>query len=149
MNSLMSIITMVKLLFFLRIHERYVLLVQLLFQVSKDIGPFLVIFFVLIIQISFLYRIAGVEVPKSEYDDLNTYFMYIIQIFRNAIGDVQVPVTAFWKPQDNLNFYHTSIMIGYGWLLWIFCIIMNLVVMLNFLISIISSSYETVMQKAN
>ena len=40
-------------------------------------------------------------------------------------------------------------MMYFGWIIWIFCVFMNQIVLFNFLIAIISKSYDDVMTKAD
>ena len=150
-NSLLLLIATTKLLFFLRTNNTYVLLVFLLFQTISDIGPFIMFFFIFIVLLSLLYRIAGIIVPDADvdYKDINSYVIYLFHIFRNAIGDEKTPNIDFWSARGvEAPFLH-RIMVGWSWFLWIICVIANLVILLNFIIAIISQSYDSVMTQAS
>ena len=47
----------------------------------------MVFFAAMVIVFSFLYRIAGIVVSDNNYDGVNEYVFYTIQILRNSIGD--------------------------------------------------------------
>jgi len=149
MNSIGLFFATVKLMFFLRVSDKFVLLVELLFSVFVDITPFLLFFSIFIIVISLLYRISGVEVSASDYPDLNTYFLYAVQIFRNSIGDVATPDITFWTGKIAEGPRIAYFNIYYGWFLWIINVLANMIILLNFLIAIISQSYENVITRSS
>jgi len=93
MNTLVLCIATVKLLFFLRLFENYVMLVDLMGSVIASIAPFLLFLTIFLILISLMYRVAGITIDNTDnpYVGINSHFIYFIQIFRNAIGDEAVP----------------------------------------------------------
>ena len=147
MNTLVLVFATIKLMYFLRLDERYVMLVDLMFKVIGDIIPFLLFLNIFLIVISLLYRVTGVIVSGGEgdYTGLNTYFMFFVQIFRNAIGDEATPVTTFWTLKKEEGPKIVSFMVYTCWVIWIVSVLANCVILLNFLIAIISTSYDTVM----
>ena len=79
-------------------------------------------------------------------------------MFRNSIGDINTPDYSYWTnflnqtseknflqdlPSSNLVYG----MVGYSWLLWFWNEFFMLIILLNFLIAIISQSYDAVMTK--
>jgi len=96
-----------------------------------------------------MYRISGIIVDNGDYPNLPSYVFYFIQTFRNAIGDEATPVTTFWKIKEVEGPKISVAMIYYGWGLWIMSVLINLVILLNFLIAIISQAYENVMAREN
>ena len=85
----------------------------------------------------------------EEYPNVDEYIFFAFQIFRNSIGDLAVPDYTFWSnriAQEDTNKL-AYIMIGYSWALWMVLIVFMLIVLLNFLIAIISQSYDSVMTR--
>ena len=75
--------------------------------------------------------------------------MNMMLMFRNAIGDYQVPYYKYWS--ENLDYNseeHLIIpqaMVYLIWIWWIFIIIFLPIVQLNFLIAFISEAFEDVL----
>ena len=103
-------------------------------------------FFISIFYICF--EIAGAEFPSKDYSNMPPEFMSWMDIFRNSIGDIQSPKYSFW-----IDFIdeHTSayVMIALIWIVWVGELFFVLIILLNFLIAIISQSYEAVMMQQN
>lgn len=96
MNSLMLINALFKSLFFLRIFKSFGMLVELISQVLRDIKYFMLFFICWLVLFSILYRIAGIQIEEDDYSNLWSFLTYIIVIFRNSIGDEQMPNPAHW-----------------------------------------------------
>ena len=88
MNTLLLLNTCMKLMFFLRVYESFGMLVQLILQVLQDIFNFSLFFFSWLLLFSLLYRVNGTTVPAGDYPDVNSYIYYMLQIYRNSVGDV-------------------------------------------------------------
>lgn len=146
MNSLLLVNALIKVLFFLRVYGKFGMLVQLIISVVIDIKNFIFFFVLWLILFSLLYRIAGIKIDEGDYKNVNSYLAYVIVIFRNSIGDEQIPDTNYWTAQSKTDFpvlYDT--VIGYSWALWLLNACFMLIMLLNFLIAIISQSYDQVM----
>jgi hypothetical protein len=70
---------------------------------------------------------------------------YIIQNFRNSIGDLQTPSYQFW---DDFGGTGSRSMIYIIWLTWIMNILVCSLLMLNFLITVFSETHERVLANA-
>ena len=66
--------------------------------------------------------------------------------FRNSIGDLAPPDYSFWLDEDKVNISSTVkvIMIYTIWVIWVLKGIIMIIVLLNFLIAVISQTYERV-----
>jgi hypothetical protein len=152
LNSLLLISAIFKLMFFLRINQTFGMLVQLILQVVIDFRHFGFFMVCWILIFSFLYRIAGIDVPNTgddaEYPEVNNFILFIIQIFRNSIGDLKVPDYTFWNARMTESRVVSLVMIAYVWFLWLINIMLMLIILLNFLIAIVSQSYDSVMTKS-
>lgn len=150
MNSLLICNSLVKMLFFLRVYKSFGMLVQLIISVIWDIKNFIFFFVCWLILFSLLYRIAGIKISETDYKNVSSYLAYIIVIFRNSIGDEQVPDTAFWSTQKRMEFpLLNKAVIGYSWFLWMLNACFMLIMLLNLLIAIISQSYDQVMTNSH
>ena len=129
----------------LRIYEQFVILVELLKLVIFEIVIFMGFLIFFLILLSFVFRITGIIVPAGDYDGIHPFFYYGVQTFRNAIGDLTVPDVSFWNSKKEEGPKIATFMMYFGWIIWIFCVFMNQIVLFNFLIAIISKSYDDVM----
>eukprot|EP00347_Sterkiella_histriomuscorum_P001793 403370658 len=107
-------------------------------------GVMLMLIFVKFCQIlrifkGFSYQVTMLQATSEENDDYNGINLlgYFIMAFRASTGDFQVD--QFKQLQDE----H----IIYGWIIWISAVLFLNIILLNFIIAVISESYEKVMQK--
>jgi hypothetical protein len=139
--ALLVVTGFLKLLGNVQIYEDFSFLIKMMQLVAVELIPFGVLFFSMIIMFSF--ALAALNVPlyiteeEYDYDGLNTgaltYFLFVL---RTALGDFQVGT---FKIMQTSTLYVT-------WLFWIFLVIINTVIFLNFCIAVISDVYEQVMQ---
>ena len=137
LNTIGILFGTIKLMFFMRVNEQFVLIVELIFRVVQDIGRFLLFFALFIVLISLLFRISGVIVGMDDYPDINSYFAYSVQMFRNGFGDLATPDVSYWENKKLEGPWISTANKYYGWFLWVLNIFVNLIVLLNFLIAII------------
>ena len=96
---------------------------------------------------------------------MTKYMQFLIRIFRNSIGDEQEPSASFWCEGHKKEFYGTGLefetheatekeleklrcnylVVGVIWLTFFLNVMVILIILLNFLIAIVSNSYEYVM----
>lgn len=120
------------------------MLVRLIYEVSGRMYTFLLFFIFWTVMFSWLFRICGTNIDQkqiqNEYTGLSLQMTQIIQVFRNTIGDIQVPNYEIWQQKDaNGNLPMISVlMIYYVWFLWFINTMFMLIMLLNLLISIIS-----------
>ena len=147
-NSITIINSAFYCLFYARIFEQLWLLVRLIWQVLKRMFTFFVFFLFWNFMFSWLFRISGSGISNTEikdYDGLHTHVMQMITVFRNSLGDIQVPEYSFWEnlgKADGNSEAISNVMIYYIWFLWFFNILFMLVMLLNLLISIISQAFD-------
>lgn len=95
------------------------------------------------------------EDPADEYDTLHNDFPIIqqwlvifLQVLRTSIGDLQPPSYDYWVARYEMSdrsFAMTHVIII--WILWMFQIIIIVICMLNFLIAIVSDSYNYIVER--
>ena len=124
-----SMILWMKFLYYLRTQKQFGYLIRMITQVIKDMIPFLVVMLVLIIAFSeSIYSLDNNKFLDRELT-FGTFFDAQIFVFFNAMGEL-----------DMEGFEHDSI----AWTLFFLCAMINLIVMLNLLIAIISETYDKV-----
>lgn len=74
--------------------------------------------------------------------------MIWMEAFRLSIGDLSAPKYTFWEENLESSPFTSYFMIVIIWLVWLLEIFFVLIILLNFLIAIISQSYEEVMLKS-
>ena len=101
-NSTLLLNSVLSMLFFVRVYERFGLLVTLIGQVFRDMGKFLIFFLSWCIVFSWLLRVAGVDIKDEDnaYKDINPFLYYIIQAFRDASGDFVTPSYTLWSDKN-------------------------------------------------
>jgi hypothetical protein len=122
-------------------------MVKLLFQVIADIQTFVVFLVMWILFFALCYLIIGLEIPTDDYGGdkpLNRFFRSVIQAYRNSIGDLAPPEHATWDSLD-ISDHSKNIMKLIIWAIWFLNQWIVLICLLNFLIAIVSQSYELVM----
>lgn len=87
-----------KFLQLIRYNEAFCFLVEMLIQVSKDIYPFLIVFFTFCAVFVLVTHILEAHYPEDDYDFLDNQPLMItmLQTFRNSIGDIRVGKYGKW-----------------------------------------------------
>lgn len=125
-----------KFLFFIRIYDQMGFLVQMVGNTMIQLIPFIAFFFLWVLFFATLQGILQVGVGE-DYDGLAMYFSYIFMTYRNSIGDITTPTHPYL---DNLDETQSvkNLMIGLIWSIWLVNQVLNLIILLNFLIAVIS-----------
>ena len=133
-----------KFLQLIQYNESFGYLVEMLTQVSKDIYPFLVIFFTFTGIFVIVTDIIEGGYPSDDYQFMANFHLIInmLQSFRNSIGDLAEPLYGKWiqvknEPGVTLDIYQYGIMIV-TWTFFIANIFIMQIVLLNFLIAEVS-----------
>ena len=126
----------------IRVFENQGMLVQLLFTCIADITPFLMLLSYFMFIIFQMYILAGANLgDETDYPDMNPNLAKFTQVFRNSLGDISMPVYKKWC---ETNKKCNPVFVGIIWSIFMFNNILVLIILLNFLISIIGQSYEKV-----
>lgn len=147
-NLLVLFSTSMKLITLLRMFESIGNLIALLDACLRDIAGFLAFMLLFVVTISAFYKLVGASFDDSTYSGVSDVVVYIMQTTRNAIGDISTPKYAYWTNSIDHNPVFSQLMIGIIWLIfYVFNIVILLIVLLNFLIAIVSDSYQYVVQE--
>ncbi|CDW87439.1 wd-40 repeat protein [Stylonychia lemnae] len=137
MQILVVIFASMKLLFFLRIYDGFSFLVSMIGGVFKDLKYFIGFFMIFIAQFGLIFTILFRGSPIQEYEGISS-MGYIVMVFRIAAGDFNVE-----NYRDQPQF-----IVELTWIIWLVAVMVLNVVFMNFIIAVISESYEKVMQKS-
>lgn len=148
LNVILVINMTVKILYLIRFYQSLGQLVQLVYQCLLDVLHFTLFYGFFVLTITILFYVTGVSFDDSEYSTLLGFMISFLEVFRSSIGDVRAPLYDFWV--DNYGSYPTSStwVITIIWLIWFANAFFVFIILLNFLIAIISQSFEEVMSKS-
>ena len=136
----MIILSVSKLLSLLRMYPRFSKLVKSILVVLHEMAYFLAFFWIFCFVFGILNIVAGITFDDGDYPDINFFWFQSITSFRNSLGDLQSPDYSYWR-KDKKGPIETF-MVYYSWVLFNNQIIFMVVVLLNFLLGIITQSYE-------
>ncbi|CDW84476.1 wd-40 repeat protein [Stylonychia lemnae] len=133
---LVIVLSFMKLFFFLRIYDGFSFLVQMMAGVFKDLSYFLMFFIIIIFQFGMIFLVLFKAQEIDEYNGVNKVG-YFLMAFRISSGDFQ------------LDDYHTQNdgLVIITWMIWLIAVMTLNIIFMNFIIAVISESYERVMQK--
>ncbi|CDW90703.1 wd-40 repeat protein [Stylonychia lemnae] len=137
MDIVVVLLSFLKVNFFLRIYDGFSFLVSMMSSVFKDIQYFILFFLVFIFQFGLIFVILFSAQRIEEYDGIGTVG-YFLMIFRISSGDFAV---------DNFKDQGSTFLVGLSWTIWVIAVLILNIVFMNFIIAVISESYEKVMQK--
>ena len=124
----------IKICFFLRIYEGFGFLVSLMSGVFKDIKYFFALWVLFIFWFGVIFTILYKKEWSDTYDALG-YFDYFMLTYRLSLGDLEFGNFTVQKSQ----------LIAFSIMLWIIGVFILNVMFMNFIIAVISESYEKVM----
>eukprot|EP00347_Sterkiella_histriomuscorum_P024078 403332378 len=129
-------LTFLKINFFLRIYDGFSFLVTMMAAVFVDLKYFIGFFLIFIIEFGLIFAILFDAISIDEYSGIGI-FAYLMMAFRTSSGDFNVDS---YKDQS-------SALVIISWAVWIIAVMLLNVMFMNFIIAVISESYEKVMQK--
>ena len=135
------ILAFMKLLFFVRIFEDYGFLVQMIRLCVLDLIPFIIsyIIFLLIFTICFVVLKMEIDPEVVDAQGMNYSQKMFLQVFRTAIGELGMPVYNDILAKEDKLFVSINVILI--WVVWFFQTFFMLIIMLNFLIAVITSTY--------
>jgi hypothetical protein len=96
MNTIILISSGLYCMFYARMFERFGRMIKLIGSVLRELIIFLVFFGFWNLMFCWLTRIAGQDVDEDDYTNLGINMIFFVNVFRNSIGDVQLPKTTLW-----------------------------------------------------
>ena len=147
MQAIIIMAAFLKFMTFLKVDSGFGLLVDSVSQCIIDCIPFTTFLCAWMGLFCLLYRIMGMRIDDGDYGTLNSIATYGIQTYRNTVGDDAVPLLPFWDKQTK-NPYIGKFMCFMIWFTWLFNSFLLMLILLNFLIAILSASFEDMQNKA-
>ena len=95
-----------------------------------------------IVFFAILMFILRVE-TGDDYDGLAVIFQYLFMTYRNSVGDISTPGYAYLDSFAEVTSVK-NFMLAVIWIVWLVNQILNLIILLNFLIAVISQVYDNV-----
>lgn len=138
--------TSVKLLFYFKMFEEFGKFQHMVGAALGGIKIFLpfMLFWIFIFSCQ-LYSI-GSNYPQDDYPNLHEFIGIVLTTWRNSLDNVAVPDYSKWsenlkkEQEDGLGWYSYT-MIYLSWAIWFFNLLFILLVLTNFLISIVGNAY--------
>ena len=78
------------------VNDNFGILIELIIECIRDISVFGLFMFGWIIVITLIYILLGAEFDNEDYDVLDPKVFFVIQTWRNSIGDIGPPKYSFW-----------------------------------------------------
>lgn len=130
-QSMLSLIIWLKLLYFLRIFKATGYLIRTIVEVVIKMRYFLLM--LLLTLVAFGDSLRQISTSNTEDQDFigGTFLTAIAYVYRMNLGDF-----------DTNAFGEVSV--GYVWVLFVLCTVVNMIIMMNLLIAIISDAFEEV-----
>ena len=130
MQATMSLMLWIKFLYFFRIFQSTGYLIRIIIEVVVDMRYFLFIMFLTTIAFGDAMRsISTSEEPQDEF--IPTYPHSFTYVYRMILGD--------FSHED-----FGQIARPYMWILFVLCTVINMIIMLNLLVAIISESFARI-----
>ena len=119
-----------------------------------QVFPFVIFFIMWVTLFTVCYQTLKVEISSAEedYPNVFTFMQYFLMTYRNSIGDISAPGYSNWMEKSSdvtSELIEKHAAISFIWLVWLANQFVNLIILLNFLIAVISQVYDNVvaMQK--
>ena len=108
-----------------------------------ELIPFLFayIIFLVVFTLSFIVLQMEFDPEVDTVRGMHDFPKMVLQTFRDSIGELGMPVYGKMLSKEGSNFFKT-INEALIWLVWVLQTFTMLVIMLNFLIAVITSTYE-------
>ena len=130
------------------------------FSVLGKVGYFLVYFLMYACFMSVIYAMLGLTLDKdddhpddgAEYQQLHRLMKLFLFSYRNAVGDVALPDTTYWmqfKDRKDIEEGKEGWPLTMAIIIWLFWLVNNIfmvIILLNFLISIVSKKHDEALQ---
>jgi uncharacterized membrane protein len=152
LQATISLLMWLKLLYFLRIFEKTGYLIKIIVAVCVDMGPFLVILLLTIMAFGDSMRaISTSNLPQHEF--IHSWWQSFTYVYRMILGNFNTePTILEGGPLKQDGYSEPNSGFGliapfYTWFIFYMCTVLNMIIMLNLLVAIISESFARINQK--
>ena len=136
--------------------EEFGKIIDLSFAVIWKVFYFLIFYQFWVVILAVLYGMIGNSVDLdpdhpngAEYNRMNRFAKLYFFALRNSIGDLLVPDDSYWdlfQNKDNNERTKSLVMVAILWVLWTLNIFYMVIILLNFLISIVSKAHDSAIE---
>ena len=79
-----------------------------------------------------------------QYEEMGRFYKLMLFSYRNSVADSQVPDNEYWQLylKDGQDNWKVALMTAMIWLLWLWNNVYMVIILLNFLISIVSKAHD-------
>ena len=146
----MVIMIFLKINTWMRLNDQFSNLYTLVYECVKDIILFMLYFLYWVIFFASIYIILGADFNVGEkaddYKSLSPLEINFIGVFRNSLGDIAIPGIEYWLTREQLEEEKlwSAFFIHFIWVIILLNTVLTLIVLLNFLIAIVSESYNRI-----
>ena len=152
-NFVISLFHLIQIMKYLTVVKQFGNIIDLSIAVLGQVSYFLVFYLLWIMMLAVTYGILGITVDKDEdhpddgqdYERMSRFIQLLFFTFRNSVGDLIVPDASYWnlfKHQENYGAEKSLVMVGILWFVWVFNIFYMVIILLNFLISMVSKAHQ-------
>ena len=151
MNSYFICYIAFTVLYLSRIYESFASFVRMCILCVYKVQDFMVFFvfwlFIFAYWQKSLGNVVANDSDKSDYAKLEGNVKQVMEIFRNTMGDFQIPSYVLWSNDltsktSSVSKTFSTVMIYYIWGVWLANVLFMCVVLLNLLIAVLSQGYE-------
>ena len=140
LNVFIALQMLLKTNYYLRVYQQFGLLVNLISTCVVDMIPFCVYLFVYELFFVLVYIRSGIKAPARKGFEDGDFFGMLLYVWENSIGNINDPDDSSFALLESHSFNGYLI-----WIIWVFNQVIVVIILLNFLIAVISQSYENVM----
>lgn len=140
LKFLMIFAILLKIQFFLRVNPKMGLLVTLVMTCFKDVIYFATYLQIWMFTMTIAYKVLGFTATGYDHIADDSFINFFIQVWENSIGNINPPTFRDSNP--------SPVRICCIYAMWFTTQFVVLIILLNFLIAVISQSYENVMNSA-
>jgi hypothetical protein len=137
---LLILLAFLKANFYLRIFDGFSFLVSMLLGAFLDLRYFLAFFGFVILTFSLMLFVL---VPQA-YGHYSTSLSYFIIALRTSLGDNDMNDYSALEPEEEAS--SAAAVSGITWFVWVLIMVVGNVVFMNFIVAVVSESYEKCMQ---
>lgn len=88
-------------MFYARIFRRFGRIIRLIGTIVYELGTFMMFYFFWTFIFAWITMVTAMNIDDSDYKNLNRKIIFVINIFRNSLGDIQPPQAEFWEAHVN------------------------------------------------
>ena len=147
LQLLQIVLAFSKLGYFIKVYENYGFLIFMLVECCIALSPFIMTYIILIFYFSIFYIVLNFEIdPEVRDAQALTYFpKMLIQVARTSFGELAMPMYRSLLKREDSTFKNINLILI--WLFWFMQVFFILVIMTNFLIAVITTTFDGVMNR--